>query len=106
MDRNAKCVRQTQHPEVMEMIDLWVTRAMEDGIDLTGEVLHQKWIAFMNLASIPDDKQLHLSDGWCEENWYFSLAFDQSYLIFLLHKYDYSYWLIPLMSDTTPVYVL
>jgi len=56
MDRNAKRVRQTQHPEVTEMMDLWVTGAMEDGIDLTGEVLRQKWIAFADLAGIPDDE--------------------------------------------------
>jgi len=64
MDRNAKCVQQTQHPEVTEMMDLWVARAMEDGIDLTGEVLCQKWIKFADLAGIPMDKRLHLSDGW------------------------------------------
>jgi hypothetical protein len=64
MDRNAKHVRQTQHPEVTEMMDLWVARAMEDGIDLTGEVLHQKWTRFADLANIPEDEHLYLSDGW------------------------------------------
>jgi hypothetical protein len=64
MDRNAKRVRQTQHPEVTEMMDLWVARAMESGIDLTGEVLRQKWTGFADLAGIPEDERLHLSDGW------------------------------------------
>jgi hypothetical protein len=63
-DRNAKRVCQTQHPEVTEMMDLWVTQAMEDGINLTGEVLCQKWTKFADLAGIPGDERLSLSDGW------------------------------------------
>ncbi|KAI9428881.1 hypothetical protein H4582DRAFT_2114965 [Lactarius indigo] len=34
---------QTEHPEVSEMLDLWVSKVMADGVLLTGEVLHQKW---------------------------------------------------------------
>jgi len=64
MDRDAKRVRQTQHPDVTEMMDLWVAKAMENGIDLTGEVLCQKWMTFVNFAGIPEDEHLHLSDGW------------------------------------------
>ena len=63
-NRNVKRVRQTQHPEITEMMDLWVAQAMEDGIDLTGEVLRQKWTKFADLAGIPEDDRLHLSDGW------------------------------------------
>jgi len=37
---------------------------MEDGINLTGEVLHQKWTRFADLADVPEDEQLGLSDGW------------------------------------------
>ncbi len=64
MDRNAKHVQQTQHPDVTEMMDLWVVKAMENGIDLTGEVLRQKWMTFANFAGIPKDECLHLSNGW------------------------------------------
>lgn len=39
---NAECARQIQHPDVMEMLDLWVLKAMDDGINITGEVLRQK----------------------------------------------------------------
>jgi hypothetical protein len=46
------------------MLDLWVSKAMRDKIQLTGEVLRQKWIAFADLAGIPDDERLNLSDGW------------------------------------------
>ena len=63
-DRKAKRVRQTEHPEVSEMMDLWVSKAMNDKILLTGEVLRQKWNAFANLVGIPDDERLSLSDGW------------------------------------------
>jgi hypothetical protein len=41
-----KRIRQTQHPQVTEMLDLWVSKAMVDGILLTGEVLCQKWKSF------------------------------------------------------------
>ena len=60
----AKQVRQTQHAEVTEMLDLWVSKAMADQLLLTGEVLHQKWKKFADLVSVPEDKQLNLSEGW------------------------------------------
>ena len=53
-----------QHPEVTEMLDLWVSKAMADGILLTGTVLHQKWRKFADLVCVPEDKQLNLSEGW------------------------------------------
>jgi hypothetical protein len=62
----SKRVRQTEHPEVTEMMDLWASKAMGDGILLTGEVLHQKWNAFAKLVGIPEEDQLKLSNGWLE----------------------------------------
>jgi hypothetical protein len=61
---SAKRVRQTLHPEVTEMMDLWVTKAMAHKIQLTGEVLRQKWTAFADLAGVPTDERLSLSEGW------------------------------------------
>ena len=46
------------------MLDLWVSKAMADNILLTGEVLRQKWKLFADLAGVPDDECLNLSDGW------------------------------------------
>ena len=46
------------------MIDLWVSKAMDDGILLTGDVLRQKWTKFANLVGIPEDERLNLSEGW------------------------------------------
>jgi hypothetical protein len=60
----AKHVRQTQHPQVTEMLDLWVSQAMRSGIILMGEVLHQKWTAFADLVGVPEEDRLKLSDGW------------------------------------------
>ena len=60
----AKRPCQTEHPEVTEMLELWVTRAMESNLQVTGEVLHQEWIRFADMAGVPEDKQLKLSDGW------------------------------------------
>ena len=48
------------------MMDLWVSKAMGDGILLTGEVLHQRWNAFTKLVEIPKEDQLKLSNGWLE----------------------------------------
>ncbi len=46
------------------MIDLWVLKVMADKILLTGEVLQQKWNIFANLAGVPEDDRLKLSNGW------------------------------------------
>ena len=45
-------------------MDFWISKAMADGINLTGEVLQQKWIMFANLAGVPEDDHLALSEGW------------------------------------------
>lgn len=63
-EHTAKRVRQTQHPQVTEMLDLWVSKAMRSGIVVTGEVLRQKWIAFANLVGVPKEDHLKLSEGW------------------------------------------
>lgn len=59
-------MRQTEHPQITEMLELWVAKAMHDGILLTGEVLRQKWNRFADLACIPTDERLKLSNGWLE----------------------------------------
>jgi len=61
---SGKKTRQTQHPEVTEMLDLWVSQAMADDVLLTGEVLRQKWKKFADLVGVPDDERLKLSEGW------------------------------------------
>ena len=63
-DRTAKRARQTEHPAVSEMLDLWVSKAMADGILLTGGVLRQKWYTFADLVGVPADERLNLSNGW------------------------------------------
>ncbi|KAG6330324.1 hypothetical protein ID866_8766, partial [Astraeus odoratus] len=63
-DHSAKHAQKTQHPQVTEMIDLWVSQAMDDGILLTREVLCQKWLQFVNLAGVPTNEHLLLSNGW------------------------------------------
>ena len=62
----AKRVRQTEHPEISEMMFLWVLKAMGDGILLTGEVFRQKWSTFADLAGILEDDRLNLSNGWLD----------------------------------------
>ena len=65
-ERSAKRVRQTEHPQITEMMDLWVAKAIGDGILLTGEVLRRKWHVFADMAGIPKDSRLKLSSGWLE----------------------------------------
>ncbi|KAI5822040.1 DDE-domain-containing protein [Schizophyllum commune Tattone D] len=45
-------------------MDLWVHRAMQNGVQLTGEVLRQKWTAFADIAKVPQDERVGLSNGW------------------------------------------
>jgi hypothetical protein len=45
------------------MLELWVLKAMGDGILLTGKVLWQKWKMFADLACVPEDEWLSLSNG-------------------------------------------
>jgi hypothetical protein len=61
---SAKRICQTQHPEVTEMLDLWVSKAMADKLLLMGKVLFQKWKLFADLVGVPDDEWLNLSKGW------------------------------------------
>ena len=63
---SAKRIRQTQHPEITDMMNLWVSQAMRDGLMPTGEVLRQKWTQFADLAGIPADERLQLSNGWLD----------------------------------------
>ena len=46
------------------MLELWVVKAMTDGIWVMGEVLRQKWHKFADLENILQDERLTLSEGW------------------------------------------
>ena len=61
---SAKRICQFEHPELEEMLELWVARAMLDGVSLTGELIRQKATRFANLLNIPANERLALSDGW------------------------------------------
>lgn len=63
---NVKRVKQTEHPEVNEMLELWIAKAMSDEVQLSGEILRQKWTRFADLAGVPMDERLALSEGWLE----------------------------------------
>jgi hypothetical protein len=64
VSKKVKRMRQTQHPEVTEMLELWVEQAMRDKIHVSGEVLRQKWTEFAVLCGIPEEDRLALSEGW------------------------------------------
>ena len=46
------------------MLELWVAKAMADGVHVNGEILCQKWINFADLVGVPNDERLNLSEGW------------------------------------------
>ena len=55
---------QTEHPEITEMMDLWIAKAMGDNLLINGELLRQKWTHFADMAGVPQDERLRLSNGW------------------------------------------
>ena len=59
-----KRVRQTEHPEITEMMEIWITQALNRGVKLTGELLRQKWTEFADIRKIPEEDRLTLSSGW------------------------------------------
>ena len=61
---SAKRTRATRHPEVTEMLDAWIMMACEDGLLLTGDIIHQKWRSFADMHGVPQDERLNLSEGW------------------------------------------
>lgn len=63
---NAKRVKQMEHPEVNEMLELWIAKAMLDEVQLSGEIVRQKWMCFADLVGVPTDERLVLSEGWLE----------------------------------------
>jgi hypothetical protein len=63
-ERSAKSIRQTEHPQVTEMLEVWVSKAMAEGLILTGEVIRRKWKQFADIVGVPDDERLKLREGW------------------------------------------
>ena len=60
----AKQSCQTEHPKILEMMDLWVSKAMADGILLTEKILQQKWNTSADLDGVLEDERLKSSNGW------------------------------------------
>lgn len=63
-ERLAKRPCQTEHPAIDEMMRHWVSVAMSQKINITGEAIRQKWTKFADLTGVPADERLSLSDGW------------------------------------------
>jgi len=60
----SKWVKQTEHPELNKMLELWVAKAMADNVPVNGEILWQKWTCFADLVGVPEDERLNLGEGW------------------------------------------
>ncbi|KAI0763357.1 hypothetical protein BD413DRAFT_484402, partial [Trametes elegans] len=54
----AKRMLQTQHPEVKQMMDLWLLTVLSSNILLSGEILRQKWKSFADRCGIPANSSL------------------------------------------------
>jgi hypothetical protein len=61
---NAKCLKQVEHPEIEDMMELWIAKAMRDCVHLTGDVIRKKWTRFADLVGVLLEERLTLSDGW------------------------------------------
>lgn len=59
-----KCAWQTEHPEVTEMLEIWVKIALQKKVKLTGELIWQKWRVFVTATNVPKEDWLTLSNGW------------------------------------------
>ncbi|KAJ3558078.1 hypothetical protein NP233_g11580 [Leucocoprinus birnbaumii] len=60
-----EAMRPTEHPEITEMMDLWVACAMAaKSAVLTGDLIRRQWEKFADLAGIPEEDRLKLSKGW------------------------------------------
>ena len=59
-----KHVQQTEHPEITEMMEIWITQALNHGLKLTGELLQWKWTESADIHKIPKEDHLTLSSGW------------------------------------------
>ncbi len=59
-----KSIYNTQNPLVTGSLELWVHKAMSQNIDMTGEVLFQKYSTFKELAGTKPEDQLTLSQDW------------------------------------------
>jgi hypothetical protein len=60
----AKRLKQVEQPEVDDMLELWIAKAMHDRVHLTSEVICEKWRRFADLVGVPVEDRLTLSDGW------------------------------------------
>ncbi|KAJ8507985.1 hypothetical protein ONZ45_g9701 [Pleurotus djamor] len=60
----AKRLTQTENPEVTQALELWTAKAMGDSLQLSGQVLREKWVRFADLFGIPEDQRINLSEGW------------------------------------------
>jgi hypothetical protein len=61
---DAKRVKQVEQPEIEEMMELWIAKAMRDRVHVSGEIIRQKWTHFADLVGVPLEDWLQLSDCW------------------------------------------
>lgn len=54
----------TEHPQVNQALETWVTQAEHLGIILTGLVIRVMWKKFADLFKVPEEDCLNLSEGW------------------------------------------
>ncbi|KAG6838998.1 hypothetical protein C0991_006662, partial [Blastosporella zonata] len=55
---NTKHPKQTEHPEVNEMLKLWIMKAMLDEVQVNGEIIWCKWHCFADLVGVPMDDRI------------------------------------------------
>ncbi|MBW0533398.1 hypothetical protein O181_073113, partial [Austropuccinia psidii MF-1] len=61
-----KQVSPVKHQNINSIFEEWIQQELESNIEITGDVILQKWKEFSWLAGIPSNKWLHLSNGWLQ----------------------------------------
>jgi Tc5 transposase DNA-binding domain len=65
-ERERKRIRLVENPQATEMLEMWISKAMNDKVLVTGEVLRAKYRQFEEMLGIPEEQRLKLSAGWLE----------------------------------------
>lgn len=61
---NTRRVNPIRHKEADKALAMWVTQALEDKVNVTGDVIREKWRRFATFLQILEAEWPALSEGW------------------------------------------
>jgi hypothetical protein len=48
------------------MLELWISKAMQDKIQLSGDAIREKWQDFAKLMGVKENEWIKFSGGWLD----------------------------------------